>query len=97
MRHIPTAPPVTNTTAHPSSHLARIVHNNRVGAAHKDFGDVLVHGALAVAHVRHVLDHDTVVRVFVLLHAYRVSERERERERTRDKERNRERYTNRER
>ena len=39
----------------------------RIGAAHENFGRVFVHGPLAIANVRHVLDDDAVVRVLVLL------------------------------
>ena len=46
--------------------LARVVHDDGVGAAHEDLRRVLVHCALRVTDVRHVLDDDAVVRVLVL-------------------------------
>ena len=41
--------------------LARVVGDDRVPTAHHDLARVLVHRALAVADVRHVLDDDRVV------------------------------------
>ena len=38
--------------------LAGVVDDEGVVAAHGDLGGVLVHRALAVGHVGHVLDHD---------------------------------------
>jgi hypothetical protein len=46
--------------------LAGVVHDDGVVAAHKDLARVLVHGALAVADVRHVLDDNHVVGMLVL-------------------------------
>mmetsp|Transcript_10260 Transcript_10260/g.24112 ORF Transcript_10260/g.24112 Transcript_10260/m.24112 type:complete len:461 (+) Transcript_10260:306-1688(+) len=47
--------------------LARVVHDDGLDATHEDVGCVLVHRALAVAHLGHVLDHDHVVGVLVLV------------------------------
>ena len=46
--------------------LAGVVDDDGVGATHHDLGRVLVHGALAVAHARHVLDHHAVVGLLTL-------------------------------
>ena len=43
--------------------LAGVVDDEGVVAAHGDLGGVLVHRALAVAHVRHVLDHHLQGRI----------------------------------
>mmetsp|Transcript_7138 Transcript_7138/g.18558 ORF Transcript_7138/g.18558 Transcript_7138/m.18558 type:complete len:292 (+) Transcript_7138:618-1493(+) len=45
--------------------FARVVHHNRVGASHEDLRSVLVHRALGVGDVRHILDDDDVVGVLV--------------------------------
>ena len=47
--------------------LACVVHDDGVGATHENFARVLVHGALAVGDLRHVLDDDDVVGVLVRL------------------------------
>mmetsp|Transcript_4553 Transcript_4553/g.11473 ORF Transcript_4553/g.11473 Transcript_4553/m.11473 type:complete len:494 (+) Transcript_4553:426-1907(+) len=47
--------------------LARVVHDDGVLPPHEDFGGVLVHGALGVCDVGHVLDDDDVIGVLVLL------------------------------
>eukprot|EP00906_Rhabdomonas_costata_P037844 RCo053395 len=43
--------------------LARVVEDKRVAATHEDLRGVLIHGALAVANRRNVLDHHAVVRM----------------------------------
>mmetsp|Transcript_81070 Transcript_81070/g.161163 ORF Transcript_81070/g.161163 Transcript_81070/m.161163 type:complete len:342 (-) Transcript_81070:781-1806(-) len=43
--------------------LARVVHDDGVGAAHEDLRGVFIHCTLGVGHARHILDDDDMVGV----------------------------------
>jgi len=43
--------------------LTGVVKRNSVATSHEDLARVLIHGALAVRHIRHVFDHYHMVRM----------------------------------
>lgn len=47
--------------------LASVVHDNRVATTKHQLANVLVEGSLRIAHIGHILDDDSVVRVGLTL------------------------------
>mmetsp|Transcript_21361 Transcript_21361/g.43111 ORF Transcript_21361/g.43111 Transcript_21361/m.43111 type:complete len:373 (-) Transcript_21361:610-1728(-) len=52
--------------------LAGVVHHDGIFTPHENFVGVFVHGPLGIGDVRHVLDHDDVIGVFVLLEQHAI-------------------------
>lgn len=59
----PSCPPLAPPPGGAHTHLAGVVHDDCVAAAHEDLAGVLVHGALGVGHVGHILDDHHMVGV----------------------------------